>query len=128
MFPTTPLHHLLFAALLIPLVATGNLSDEPIAIDDAEALARLGRIADLFSPTTGRSPGTWTTPSASRRRRPRLVRRARGYAPLPSSPVGPRSSPLGAPEGDGRLSSAGRSSSPSTSATRDPGGRGASRG
>jgi hydrogenase maturation protein HypF len=39
MLPTTPLHHLLMAEVDAPLVATsGNLSDEPIAFDDTEAL------------------------------------------------------------------------------------------
>jgi hydrogenase maturation protein HypF len=36
--PTTPLHHLLLAELARPLVVTsGNRSDEPIAVEDAEA-------------------------------------------------------------------------------------------
>ena len=40
--PYTPLHHLLMAAVGRPVVCTsGNLSDEPIAIDEAEALVRL---------------------------------------------------------------------------------------
>ena len=85
MLPTTPLHHLLFAALPVPLVATsGNLSDEPIAIDDAEALARLGRIADLFlahdRPLARHVDDSVCQVVAGA---PRLVRRARGYAPLP---------------------------------------------
>ena len=49
MLPYTPLHHLLLAAVDRPLVMTsGNLSDEPIAMDNAEALARLAPIADAF--------------------------------------------------------------------------------
>ncbi len=45
----TPLHHLIARDLGFPLVATsGNLSDDPIARDNAEALARLGGVADLF--------------------------------------------------------------------------------
>ena len=47
--PYTPLHHLLLAAFDGPLVMTsGNLSEEPIAAGNSEALGRLGRIADLF--------------------------------------------------------------------------------
>src|SRR5262249_50733592 len=47
--PYTPLHHLLLRGFGAPLALTsGNLSEEPIAIDNAEALARLGAIADLF--------------------------------------------------------------------------------
>jgi hydrogenase maturation protein HypF len=49
MLPYTPLHHLIINEAKIPLVATsGNLSDEPIAKDNSEALERLGGIADLF--------------------------------------------------------------------------------
>jgi len=48
--PYTPIHHLLFAhggsnALVM---TSGNLSEEPIAIDNLEALSRLGDIADFF--------------------------------------------------------------------------------
>ena len=49
LLPYAPLHHLLMRELRLPVVATsGNASDEPIAIDETEALARLGGIADLF--------------------------------------------------------------------------------
>lgn len=49
MLPYTPLHHLLLRDLGFPVVATsGNLTDEPICIDNNEALARLGNIADFF--------------------------------------------------------------------------------
>jgi hydrogenase maturation protein HypF len=47
MLPYTPLHHLLLAAVGRPLVMTsGNLSDEPIAHDDTDALTRLGPLVD----------------------------------------------------------------------------------
>ena len=47
--PYTPLHHLLMADLGFPVVATsGNVSDEPIVIDEHEAAVRLAGIADLF--------------------------------------------------------------------------------
>jgi hydrogenase maturation protein HypF len=43
MLPCSPLHHLLARAFPFPMVATsGNVSEEPIAIDNQEALARLG--------------------------------------------------------------------------------------
>lgn len=49
MLPSSPLHHLLMAAIGTPVVATsGNRSDEPICIDDEEARDRLGGIADVF--------------------------------------------------------------------------------
>jgi hydrogenase maturation protein HypF len=49
MLPYTPLHYLLMKELHFPIVATsGNLSDEPICIDETEALVRLSGIADLF--------------------------------------------------------------------------------
>ena len=48
--PYTPVHHLLFAEGKFPalVMTSGNLSEEPIAIDNREALRRLGRLADCF--------------------------------------------------------------------------------
>lgn len=85
MLPTSPLHHLLLGEVGIPLVATsGNLSDEPIAIDDEEALARLGKIADLFL-LHDRPIARHVDDSVAwvLEEEPQLLRRARGYAPLP---------------------------------------------
>jgi hydrogenase maturation protein HypF len=49
MLPTTPLHHLLMAALQRPMVATsGNRSEEPIVTDEQEVRVRLKGIADAF--------------------------------------------------------------------------------
>jgi hydrogenase maturation protein HypF len=49
MTPYTPLHHLLVADAGRPLVMTsGNLTDEPICIDDDEARRRLRWLADAF--------------------------------------------------------------------------------
>jgi hydrogenase maturation protein HypF len=49
MLPSTPLHHLLLREVGLPLVMTsGNATDEPICIDNAEALERLAAIADAF--------------------------------------------------------------------------------
>jgi hydrogenase maturation protein HypF len=94
MLPYTPLHHLLLAEVGRPIVATsGNLSDEPICIDDDEAAARLGHVADRFllhdrpiERPVDDSVVQWLAGA------PRLVRRSRGYAPLPvtlSEPVAP---------------------------------------
>ena len=49
MLPYTPLHYLLLDQEFAALVMTsGNMSDEPIAIDNNEAFARLCGIADYF--------------------------------------------------------------------------------
>lgn len=49
MLPYTPLHYLLLAGPVPALVMTSaNISDEPICIDDAAALRRLGGVADFF--------------------------------------------------------------------------------
>jgi hydrogenase maturation protein HypF len=85
MLPYTPLHHLLMAELQFPIVATsGNLSDEPICIDNQEAIANLGNIADLFL-LHNRAISQPVDDSVVRVMgdRPVLLRRARGYAPLP---------------------------------------------
>jgi hydrogenase maturation protein HypF len=91
MLPYTPLHHVLLRDAGRPLVMTsGNLTEEPIAAENEEALRRLGHLADAFvlhnrdiyaryddsvwfvSPLPGREQGV-----------PQPVRRARGYAPFP---------------------------------------------
>ncbi len=50
MLPYSPLHHLLLRGMEgTPLVMTsGNRADEPIAYEDADAIARLHGIADVF--------------------------------------------------------------------------------
>lgn len=49
MLPTTPLHHLLLAAVDRPLVMTsGNRSGDPVVTDDSSSLSELAGIADLF--------------------------------------------------------------------------------
>jgi hydrogenase maturation protein HypF len=85
MLPCTPLHHLLLREVDFPLVATsGNLSDEPICIDNDEAVARLGHIADAFllhdRPIARHVDDSvlWLVDERSQ-----FLRRARGYAPLP---------------------------------------------
>jgi len=85
LLPTTPLHRLLAAGAGRPLVCTsGNLSDEPICIDDAEARTRLAGVADLFllhdrrvvRPVDDSVVRVGTGGLT-------LLRRARGFAPLP---------------------------------------------
>jgi hydrogenase maturation protein HypF len=87
MLPYTPLHHLLLAELDFPIVATsGNRSQEPICVDNPEALQHLGRIADVFL-VHNRPIATPVDDSVVRvvEERPMLLRRARGYAPFPLS-------------------------------------------
>ena len=85
MLPYSPLHHLLMRALQHPLVATsGNLSSEPMCTDNGEALARLHGIADTFL-VHNRPIVRPVDDSVVRvvRERELVLRRARGYAPLP---------------------------------------------
>ena len=83
--PYAPLHHLLFAdSRLQALVMTSaNLSEEPIAIDNDEARARLGAIADAFlmhdREILQRCDDSVTAIVDSA---PQLIRRARGFVPL----------------------------------------------
>ncbi len=85
MLPYTPLHHLLMAELGFPVVATsGNLSDEPICTDEREALERLRDIADVFlvhnRPILRHVDDSIVRVMLDREL---MLRRARGYAPLP---------------------------------------------
>lgn len=85
LLPYTPLHHLLLAAVGAPIVCTsGNASDEPIAFDDDDARSRLASIADAFlgndRPIHAPADDSVARVVAGV---PRLVRRARGWAPDP---------------------------------------------
>ena len=85
MLPYTPLHHLLMAELRFPVVATsGNLSDEPICTDEREVLERLRGIADVFlvhnRPIVRHVDDSIVRVMLDREL---VLRRARGYAPLP---------------------------------------------
>lgn len=86
MLPYTPVHHLLMAAVgARPLVMTsGNLSDEPIAIDNADARERLAGIADLWL-QHDREIRVRCEDSVVRHagHGPILIRRSRGWAPAP---------------------------------------------
>ncbi|MCL2877169.1 MAG: carbamoyltransferase HypF, partial [Acidobacteria bacterium] len=85
MLPSTPLHHLLMKEFGGPVVATsGNLSDEPLCIDEREALTRLSGIADIFL-VHNRPIVRHVDDSIVRivLGRELMLRRARGYAPLP---------------------------------------------
>ncbi len=85
MLPYTPLHHLLMNELGFPVIATsGNRSGEPICTEEKEALTRLKDIADLFlihnRPIAHRNDDSIVRVIGGK---PVVLRRARGYAPLP---------------------------------------------
>jgi hydrogenase maturation protein HypF len=85
MLPYAPLHHLLMRELGFPVVATsGNLSEEPMATDNDEARKRLGGIADAFlmhdRPIARHADDSIVRSSRGRQL---VLRRARGFAPLP---------------------------------------------
>jgi hydrogenase maturation protein HypF len=85
MLPYTPLHELLLAQGFVALVMTsGNLSDEPIAIDNAEAFTRLRDVADYFlihdRDIYLRSDDSIVRHAAGEMR---PIRRSRGFVPIP---------------------------------------------
>ncbi len=84
MLPNTPLHHLVLRRMDRAIVLTsGNLSDEPQCIANDEAHARLGGIADYFL-FHDRDIARRVDDSVQRvvAGAPRMLRRARGHAPL----------------------------------------------
>lgn len=85
MLPYTPLHSLLLNHGFNALVMTsGNLSEEPIAIDNEDAFERLGNIADYFL-IHNRDIYLRSDDSIVRQTSgaPRFFRRSRGYVPVP---------------------------------------------
>lgn len=96
MLPYTPLHWLILREFDRPLVMTsGNVSDEPQITGLDDARARLRGIAD-FLLAHNREIANRVDDSVVRLMagKPRLVRRARGYAPVPLAlPVGFETAP-----------------------------------
>ena len=85
LLPYSPLHHLLLAAVEVPVVMTsGNRADEPIAQDAEVATRQLNEIADGFlhhdRPIEVRCDDSVVRASGGR---VQVVRRSRGYAPQP---------------------------------------------
>jgi hydrogenase maturation protein HypF len=83
--PYAPLQHLLFADSRVKalVMTSANLSEEPIAIDNDEALARLGQIADAFLMHDREilqrcDDSVMALVDGA----PQLIRRARGFVPL----------------------------------------------
>jgi hydrogenase maturation protein HypF len=94
LLPYAPFHHLLMHELGFPLVATsGNMTNDPIVTGEAEALGRLGGIADLFlvhdRPIVRPVDDSVVRVVCGREL---ILRRARGYAPsqftVPDLPSG----------------------------------------
>lgn len=89
MLPYTPLHHLLLRGNFNALVMTsGNLKDEPIAIENDEALRRLGACADYFLMHDRdiyfrADDSVIKTYAVGGCRKEVVIRRARGYTPQP---------------------------------------------
>jgi len=85
MLPYTPIHHLLLSDLNSPIVATsGNISEEPMCIDEEEAIDKLGHIADYFlihnRPIVRQVDDSIVRIVCNKEM---VLRRARGYSPLP---------------------------------------------
>ena len=89
MLPSTPLHHLLFDALAhhgldVLVMTSGNVSDEPICLANEEARRRLDGVADAFllhdRDILRRADDSvvQVLPGG-----PLLLRRSRGWAPVP---------------------------------------------
>ena len=110
MLPATPVQHLLLhdfhaaTGKSMLVMTSGNVHDEPIVTDDAEAVAKLGRIADAvlgnnrailsrYDDSVARivslgGEGEHGQPSEA----VQFIRRARGYAPVPLA-LGDENSP-----------------------------------
>ena len=85
MLPSTPLHHILMDRLDFPIIATsGNISEETICIQEDEVLNRLQGVADFFlvhnRPIVRHVDDSIARVVLDSRQ---VLRRARGYAPLP---------------------------------------------
>ncbi len=114
MLPYAPLHHLLFHPEILPknppafralVMTSGNAGGEPISLGNREARARLGDIADLFlfhnrdilvrvddsvlmSDPSRRSSESREKTAGNDEAPPRMLRRARGFVPLPQALAG----------------------------------------
>ena len=83
--PYTPLHHMILAETGFPLVATsGNLSEEPIVKGNDEAMVRISSLTDRIllhdRPIHRRCDDSVVRVVGDY---PQMIRRSRGYVPLP---------------------------------------------
>ena len=83
--PYTPLHHILLRKTSLPLIMTsGNITNDPICAKNKEAKSDLGEIADAFlfhnRDIVARCDDSVLMVVDNE---PRLIRRSRGYVPLP---------------------------------------------
>lgn len=85
MLPYSPLHYILMKSFGKAIIATsGNISEEPICLSEEEAFEKLGSIADHFL-VHNREILRQVDDSIVRYAagKEMMIRRARGYAPLP---------------------------------------------
>ncbi len=86
MLPYMAFHYLLFEKISLPAIVltSGNISENPIVIDNSIALSELGKISDAVV-TYNREIYNRTDDSVARciNNKVRLVRRSRGYVPNP---------------------------------------------
>ncbi|MCL6088494.1 MAG: carbamoyltransferase HypF, partial [Actinobacteria bacterium] len=85
MLPYSPLHHLIFKEINFPLIMTsGNISEEPIAYENDDAVKKLKSICDFFL-INNRDIYSRFDDSVVKifKKREMILRRARGYAPYP---------------------------------------------
>jgi hydrogenase maturation protein HypF len=86
MLPYMPFHYMLFENLKVPAIVltSGNISDEPIVIDDTEALLKFQPISDAVV-TYNREIHNRTDDSVALfvNNKSRLIRRSRSYTPSP---------------------------------------------
>lgn len=84
--PYLPFHYMLFSAVDTPalIYTSGNLSDEPIIIDDSEAREILNPVAGALLPHNRRIVNRADDPVIRIiNGKPGIIRRARGYVPSP---------------------------------------------
>ncbi len=86
MLPYMPIHYMLFSKLNLPVIVltSGNISDEPIIIDNQEAIDRLSNITDAIL-IHNRDIYNRTDDSVELaiNNKERMIRRSRGFVPDP---------------------------------------------